>query len=559
MNAAKLSVVFAILLSSLCGWAAAETPEDQTNQEPTIKPVQGGGDVVHARLPIQKGDGRSNDEMGELTEESQALIEQRRNREMRGRLHPWVAPPFPGGIVEPPRNEEPLNPPVRFGTNRVASGPLVTFTDTVVSDVAPGTSRGTVAEPALAVAGDQIIFTANWWAASSTDGGATFSYVNPFSGPFAEPANEDFCCDQVTAYDPGSNTLFWLQQFIPSAGGVRGTQRINIDQGADGTWDCHLDVDPEDVGFGSQRWFDFPDLVVSDSYLWHASNVFTLQGAWAGSYAGRYLLSELAACSQSVNLDGFSSSQYFSFRFARGASDTMYFAAQHNQTNLRVYTWADGDASPTAATLPTAFWANLNHTCPGPDDREWCGRIDSRIQSGFVAGDVVGFVWTPSQNMTYPYPYTRIATYDASDNLAHLNDMNIWSEDEAFAYASTAVNSNGEIGGSVLWGGGATHPSCLVWIADPADPGTITNLETVNIITGTEGPLNGEGRSGDYTWAATNYPNDEQFVASCFAFNLPRRATTHFVRFGREDIGELFSNGFESGETNLWSDVVGSP
>jgi hypothetical protein len=46
--------------------------------------------------------------------------------------------------------------------------------------------------------------------------GKTFSYINPYTGPFAAPAGERFCCDQVTVYDPRRHAIFYLQQYYGS-------------------------------------------------------------------------------------------------------------------------------------------------------------------------------------------------------------------------------------------------------------------------------------------------------------------------------------------------------
>jgi hypothetical protein len=49
--------------------------------------------------------------------------------------------------------------------------------------------------------GKTAFFTGNWFAARSTNGGVSWSYVNAYSG-FA-----DFCCDQVTLYDESRHLL----------------------------------------------------------------------------------------------------------------------------------------------------------------------------------------------------------------------------------------------------------------------------------------------------------------------------------------------------------------
>ena len=62
----------------------------------------------------------------------------------------------------------------------------------------PTTERSTIQEPTTLNLDDAVFYTGNWYAAKSTNGGATFSYINPYT--FFPSVNGGFCCDQVTAY-----------------------------------------------------------------------------------------------------------------------------------------------------------------------------------------------------------------------------------------------------------------------------------------------------------------------------------------------------------------------
>ncbi|MEM1178650.1 MAG: hypothetical protein AAGM22_09925, partial [Acidobacteriota bacterium] len=59
-----------------------------------------------------------------------------------------------------------------------------------------GGASSVVNEPSVAAVGDYVFYTANWYAAASTDGGENWTFVNPNSGPFPAPDGEIFCCDQ---------------------------------------------------------------------------------------------------------------------------------------------------------------------------------------------------------------------------------------------------------------------------------------------------------------------------------------------------------------------------
>src|SRR5437016_8491326 len=73
---------------------------------------------------------------------------------------------------------------------------------------------GQVSEPSIAVRGDAVLITANWFASFCNNAASplsTFRPINPWQ--FFPPAKPEFCCDQVVTYDPKSDTMFWLLQY----------------------------------------------------------------------------------------------------------------------------------------------------------------------------------------------------------------------------------------------------------------------------------------------------------------------------------------------------------
>lgn len=532
-----------VFLSFGLVYAAEDAPELRDDQ------------VIHTTVQRVSGEPRSLEELGEITAENEAHIAELQDRLMQCRQHPEEGPPFEN-LVVPQEDLVPHNPPTSPEGIGLDAGDVVLYVNSNASDPAPVSWRSEVAEPAVAASGDRVFYSANWLAASSSNGGTDFSFVNPDPGPFAAPTGEVFCCDQTMAHDPGSNTIFWLQQFIPNGGTNTGTQRINVDQDADGDWDCAYDINTLLVGFYTNTWFDFPDLTVSSNYLYHSSNTFTYSNGWAGGYAGRYPLSELAACEQELTIDAFTSS-YGSFRFSRGADDTMYFAAQPNNASLRIWTWTDAGATPVAVTKSITSWMNASRQCPGPDGRNWCGFHDGRIQGGFVTGSTLGFTWTPSQGGGFAFPYMRISTFDTESSLDHIEDIDVWSPDIAYMYPSVEVNSLGELGGTVMWGGGEVHyASCSAWMAETPTEAGFVPLNHAISIAGNNGPSNGNSRSGDYTMTTVYYPDDTQFAGACFAYLALGSSSMNYVRFGTDAGPEIFADDFEGGNTNSWSFVA---
>jgi len=516
--------------------------------------------VIHTTVPRLDAVAVGEAELDETTEASDALVALRQERLLHGRQHPEAGPPFEVTEVDPAtvRPHTPATDPVD-GESRTA--PVELFVNSTPSDAAPVSYSSVVNEPAVAAAGNRAFYTANWYSAASVNGGTNFSFVSPFPGPYPNPSGESFCCDQTMAHDPGTNTIFWLQQFIPNSfnppSSTTGTQRINVDLNADGSWDCAYDITTVLVGFATQTWFDFPDLTVSGSYLYHSSNAFTYPGGWAGGYVGRYPLAELTSCATPLSIDGYRTVSHGSFRLTRGASDTMYFGAQPNTSAVRVWTWPDGDPSPSSVLRSISPWLDQNRVCPGPDGRNWCGFHDGRIQGAFLSGSTVGFMWSPSQGGSFPFPYVRIATFDAGNDMSLLDEVDIWSSDVAYMYPSASVNVQGQLGGTVMWGGGTTHyPSCSAWMADTPTAADFAPLQHTTSIAGTTGPDSSGGRSGDYTMSNRYYPDGSQFVGACFAYRNTGTGTSTFVRFGHVETGEIFSDDFESGGVGNWSQVA---
>ncbi len=514
------------------------------------------GTAIRTSVERVLGQPRDLEALGQTTAESEARIAELQARLMEGRQHPKPSAPMETVDLDP-SELTPNTPPTMTGGDGVTAPEI--FVNANPSDAVSVFSRSEVHEPAVAAAGDRVFFTANWYAATSSDGGVGFDYVNPYPGPLPAPAGESFCCDQTMAHDPGTNTIFWLQQFIPTGFNPpttdTGTQRINVDQDADGTWDCAYDIDTVVAGLGTGRWLDFPDLAVSSSYLYHTSNAFTFSFGWAGGFVGRYPLAELASCSTPLTVDAFTSG-YGSFRLSRGAETTMYFASHQSNAALRIWSWPDASSIPASVTRSVAGWSNTSRWCPGPDGRNWCGRHDGRIQGGFLTGATLGFVWTPAQGGAFPFPYMRISTFDVGDDLAHLEDIDVWSADYALMYPSVSVNSAGQLGGTVMWGGGDTHyPSCSAWIADGATSDDLVPFAMALSLAGSYGVINGDERSGDYTLSEVYHPDDTQFVGACFAYQSLGRGTSTFIRFGTGETADIFADGFESGDTGRWTSV----
>jgi hypothetical protein len=365
-----------------------------------------------------------------------------------------------------------------------------------------------VSEPSVAIRGKEILYTGNWYSAFSADAGATFTYLNPATTLPTIP-DRPWCCDQLALYDARHDLMIWFVQYGTDATGD--TERLAVAQGSDiasQQWRFY-DFTPQNVGGWNNEWLDFPDLVLSEKYLYLTNNAFTTQTSeFKRSVIMRIPLDKLQAY-QGFNYDYYDSEEDFTLRATHGATGTMYFADHPNKNILRVFSWPEDSNTISGETVPIETWVNEARSAPGPDKLDWLGRADPRITAGWLSGNTIGFAWTSAPDSKYPFQHVRVAILNKNSK-AVVAQPHIWSPDFAFAYPAAATNADGRVGLSVFYGGGTHFPSHAVGVLDA----TNSSWELVTTASGTNGPAS--NRWGDYltvrrdetnpkTWLATGY------------------------------------------------------
>jgi hypothetical protein len=428
----------------------------------------------------------------------------------------------------------PSNPPVRSARGAVATPEAFRFFENtaVGIDGAPLTFKSLTASPDVANADNVVFQTGNFYAARSVDGGKSFNFLDPFLGPFA-PVNDGFCCHQGAVYDPNHDALFYLQQFFPDSS--TGTHRINVDSGADGSFDCAYDLTPQQFGLASGRWFDFGELVLGTNFLYHTANVADQTPVVTEGFIGRYPLDQISTCA-SLTATSYEANDRFDFRATRGTGTTVYWGAHNSTTSIRIYRWPETSSTPQFDDRDVAVWPTGTATCAGPDGNDWCGRSTGRILGAYVANGTIGFLWNAPQGGSFPHPHVQFARFQESDR-ALVQQGQIWSDILAWQYPAVAVNARGHLGGTLLFGGGDSFngPNCAAWIADDFNGGALAPLTNAVVAIGSSGPSQNVG--GDRLGAQAHYPFGNTWVGSCYtqqggsaAVNVEPR----YVWFGRE-------------------------
>ncbi|MFN8544103.1 MAG: hypothetical protein U0807_07850, partial [Candidatus Binatia bacterium] len=265
--------------------------------------------------------------------------------------------------------------------------------DDDLRSVVPAADTAEIGEPCALRAERDLFAVGNWYAAVSTDGGASYRHVDPAT---AFPAADNgFCCDQSVIYEPTRRLFVWELMYSPSASGNR--LRLAIAHGAAafeaGDWQW-FDLTPQDLGVLSGHWLDYPQLALGTAFLYVSVNVFrTSDDTFTDAAVVRIPLDDLAAGGR-PSFSVFRVADHFTLTPVQGAHDVMYFAAQESGSYAtHVYRWPENTSAVSETSVPVRSYANTGMICPGPDGRDWCKRSDDRIMTGWVAGGVVGFMW----------------------------------------------------------------------------------------------------------------------------------------------------------------------
>jgi hypothetical protein len=414
------------------------------------------------------------------------------------------------------------------------AGTFTFFRTSIQAPYSTGTSP--TDEPHGGTAGSIVFTTGNWFASYSTDGGATFTFVNPYTNFPALDAG--FCCDQTVIYDRTRDLMIWQLQYIYSPTTTRGSERTAFAANASsGLGWCYYDWNPGSFGLTSAAlWLDYPHVALSNGFVWYTANVYLRNAdgsdSWQDTVIWRIPLDPVTTCS-GFTFNYFVVNDHFNFTPTQGASTTMYWGSHNSTSSIRIYRWAENSGTIFWDDVTISTWPrNLPYQCAGPDGLNWCGRgpNDGRIETGWVAGGVIGFMWNASQNSpSRPYPYIHVARFNESDR-TKIDEPIIWNGSYAWQYPAIGVNDRGHIAGSAYWGGGSTYPTMVALIADDYSSGP-PPWENYGVTTSFQG--------GDNSWGDWYAARRHGTAGNTWITTGERRLSTGDVQtwytwFGRE-------------------------
>ena len=379
--------------------------------------------------------------------------------------------------------------------------PLTLVQNLALDDAATSERTSTVCEPTAAANDRQLMMTGNWFACTSTDAGANWSFLDPF---MRFPASAGgFCCDQVVLYNPQHRIWIWLLQYSSTDSGGNIFRLAVCREGEFGNW-YYWDFAPKDLKAAWKKiWFDYPDMAYTNENLFITFNAF-LGDTWQFAIVFRFPLSTLAA-GTSLGYRWWSTTDNGSIRLCRGAGRTMYMGSHNTVSQLRVFQWADSATTISSTDVNVRPWIAGAHAAPGPGGVNWLGRVDQRITGAWVGASTIGFMWSANRDSNHPLPYIRVVRLKESTK-AVIDEPDIWSRTSAWAYPAAAANSRGEVGITAFYGGGPRHPGHVVGVK------TATGWDTQLTKTSTHSPP--DQAWGDYLSCHSHHGAGTQWVAS---------------------------------------------
>jgi hypothetical protein len=453
------------------------------------------------------------------------------------RIHPRR---FPPGILEGEEHafHSTTQPLAAFAAAPVSPGDDVKIVlDTELVGARQNKTAGSVGEPSTAMNGNTVVYTGNWYAAVSSDGGKTFQYIDPATEfQQYDPPGASFCCDQVVQYISKLDTFVWLLQYgTPTK--IDNLQRLAIATSADvaaNRWRL-FDITTKILGVPGS-FLDFPDLAVGSNALYMTTNIFPSGTTRVGSAVVRIPFTSLSGAPFKV--DRFVTFNQASFRVAQNCGNTAFFAAHENTSTLRVFSWDETKKQPTSNPVGVSRWIGGDgYHSRTPDGRRWLDRADPRITGATLAGNELWFAWSVNEGSNHrPKPFIQIARID-STNFTLAENINVFDPESATCYAALATNADNEVGISYFIGGGTRYPTHIVGFL------TAPRRET-EVAASQRGPLpnpdDGKYEWGDYLAVRPASPNNKLFVASGYIMagagsgdGSNADCTPHFVVFGR--------------------------
>ena len=409
--------------------------------------------------------------------------------------------------------------------------------------------------------GNAVMYTTNNADGVSTDGGYTFTYLDPANafGAASSPAG-GFCCDQVVTYVPQVKRFVWiLQYWVPGAPAKARPRGVGLIRVATATlhdfvatrgtrWRLY-DFVPQDFGLVRSRRgqiiLDRAHVAFTRSDVYLTVDDFRSATDFRGTVLWRINVRSLGRGSigyQYIELPKASGK----VRPAQDASqkDTVqYLAGAASTSRLNIYKWSDAANPITEYDMDVATIANKDTASNDPSGTNWMDRSGKQagsVVTGAKTGNTLLFGWMfgrmanvirdgkPASVTLHDQPGLGFVVINSDlDPPKKVAGQSIEYSDVAAALPELRANTDGSTAVSFMFGGPTWYPSYAVGFLI----GYAVSLEVRGRATSIE-PQYG----GDYV-GLTNVPGTQCFAAAGSATETDGSSyiDPHYVFFGRAE------------------------
>jgi hypothetical protein len=366
--------------------------------------------------------------------------------------------PTPTGTAPQP---DPADPTVEFLANdplNLVSGP---FTGDAAAPSCSGVAGASCVEPSGASNGAGIIFaTTNWTADVSTNGGASFTQMNPTT-VFPNDA-VGYCCDQVVQYVPSIDRFIWVLQ----GNGYRiASASPAAVKSSGGTAWTYWNLTP---GFFGETSLDYPHISLGNNYIYLSFDETSV----VGLMVARISLAQLQA-GGTITVewtDPKNGGPAYGGSVTENTGNEVFWAGHNHTSQMRIFSWAEGSGTYFWRDVNIGSWSNTGLSSTTPDGIDFLTKL-----AGFPDNDVIGatrapgpplpgsgelfsdglwFAWSAGTDKNFKQPHIEMVTLDRSQNFALVQQVQIWNSGYTYVYPALATNAcTGEVGFSIEGGG----------------------------------------------------------------------------------------------------------
>jgi len=394
--------------------------------------------------------------------------------------------------------------------------------------------------------GRVVLLSGNWYIDYSTDGGASFTTLDPTT-IFPNTLAGGFCCDQILQYAPQIDRFLWLLQYQSGATGANAYRLAaaspqDVIDSACTAW-TYWDLSSAGFGIGTD-WMDYPSMSLGDGEAYFSFDVLDTTAdtvADNGLVVVRLNLAEIAA-GGTINFR-FTTAADSAVAWGSGVSQNtgneVFWAGHVDNSTLRVYSWRNDSTTYFWRDIAVRNWPNATLSSSGPNGNNWFGW-------GFPNNAAIGatrrlnelwFGWTASSGrgaptgFDFPHPHVQIVKLNIS-GWTVIEQMQVWNPDFAFGYPSLATNADNEVGIALGWGGGDGGAGSL-------NANSAVGFMGDYVVWFRDGSTWTHTRWGDYVAIRRAAPESRMFAAFGYVIvdtssGAGHRFDPYYVLFGRE-------------------------